>query len=145
MTPTVCRTRFKPSTLAVRVRCMECNRYKRLGWTDRRPNLLLQLPRCRHRWRCAQHRYAGMSSAIECDGDALSPYDIVVAEGDGVVVVPRAKAAQLLLTAQKLDKTERSIYPASRNSTQLLKRYSSSAKNTLRVQPAGDFEVIHRD
>jgi regulator of RNase E activity RraA len=37
--------------------------------------------------------------------------DIIVADMDGVVVVPREKAAEVLRKAQQLDETEHSMYP----------------------------------
>ena len=45
-----------------------------------------------------------------CDGAPVSAGDIVVADSDGVVVVPRAKAADVLATAQEMDFKEHSMY-----------------------------------
>jgi regulator of RNase E activity RraA len=41
---------------------------------------------------------------------AVSAGDIIVADGDGVVVVPRAQAAEVLAIAQDLDFKEHSMY-----------------------------------
>jgi len=41
----------------------------------------------------------------------VSPGDIVVADSDGVAVVPRAKAQQILALAQQMDFQEHSMYP----------------------------------
>jgi regulator of RNase E activity RraA len=57
------------------------------------------------------YRFAGMNIPIKCDGVDVSPQDIVVADMDGVVVVPRAKAAEVLVLSQKLDNTEHSTLP----------------------------------
>lgn len=57
------------------------------------------------------YRFAAMNVPIVCDGVDVSPQDIVVADPDGVVVVPRAKAEGVLRLAQKLDNTEHSTYP----------------------------------
>ena len=45
-----------------------------------------------------------------CDGVAVSPADIVVADADGVVVVPRASAEKVLALAQEMDFKEHSMY-----------------------------------
>ena len=40
----------------------------------------------------------------------MSAGDIVVADSDGVVIVPRGKAAEVLATAQEMDFKEHSMY-----------------------------------
>jgi regulator of RNase E activity RraA len=57
------------------------------------------------------YRFAGMNIPVVCDGVPVAPGDIIVADQDGVVVVPRANAAEVLVLAQKLDYTEHSMYP----------------------------------
>ncbi|MFZ1944576.1 MAG: RraA family protein [Acidobacteriaceae bacterium] len=57
------------------------------------------------------YRFAGMNIPVVCDGVPVAPGDIIVADQDGVVVVPRANAADVLVLAQKLDYTEHSMYP----------------------------------
>jgi regulator of RNase E activity RraA len=57
------------------------------------------------------YRFAVMNVPIVCDGLDVAPNDIVVADPDGVVVVPRAKAVDVLLLAQSLDNKEHSTYP----------------------------------
>jgi regulator of RNase E activity RraA len=57
------------------------------------------------------YRFAGMNIPIDCDGVRVNPNDIIVADQDGVVVVPRAHAADVLILAQKLDFSEHSMYP----------------------------------
>lgn len=57
------------------------------------------------------YRFAGANIPITCDGVRVSPGDIIVADWDGVVVVPRAHAAEILVRAQNLDNSEHSMYP----------------------------------
>ncbi|MES2220918.1 MAG: RraA family protein [Acidobacteriota bacterium] len=56
------------------------------------------------------YRFAGANIPIVCDGVPVSPGDIIVADHDGVVVVPRANAAEILIRAQSLDFSEHSMY-----------------------------------
>ena len=48
---------------------------------------------------------------VMCAGVRVSAGDIISADEDGVVVVPRAKAAEVLKKAQELDDTEHKMYP----------------------------------
>jgi regulator of RNase E activity RraA len=57
------------------------------------------------------YRFGGMNVPVVCDGVPVAPGDIIVADQDGVVVVPRARAAEVLVLAQKLDYSEHSMYP----------------------------------
>ena len=57
------------------------------------------------------YRFAGADIPIVCDGVAVDPGDIIVADQDGVVVVPKAHAAEILIKAQALDNSEHSMYP----------------------------------
>jgi regulator of RNase E activity RraA len=56
------------------------------------------------------YRFGAMNSTITCDGVTVAPGDIVSADQDGVVVVPRQNAAEVLVLAQKLDNSEHSMY-----------------------------------
>jgi regulator of RNase E activity RraA len=56
------------------------------------------------------YRFAGANIPMVCDGVQVSPGDIVVADSDGVVIVPRANAAEVLATAQEMDFKEHSMY-----------------------------------
>jgi regulator of RNase E activity RraA len=56
------------------------------------------------------YRFAGTNVPIVCDGVPVSGGDIVVADADGVAVVPRAKAADVLAVAQEMDFKEHSMY-----------------------------------
>jgi regulator of RNase E activity RraA len=57
------------------------------------------------------YRFAGADISIVCDGVEVNPGDIIVADQDGVVVVPKAHAAEILIKAQALDNSEHSMYP----------------------------------
>jgi regulator of RNase E activity RraA len=50
--------------------------------------------------------YGEVNVSIQCAGVAVSPGDIVVIDGNGVVVVPMAEAAVVLQKAQRLLETE---------------------------------------
>lgn len=56
------------------------------------------------------YRFAGANIPVQCDGVEVQPGDIVTADADGVVVVPRAKAAEVLAVAQEMDFKEHSMY-----------------------------------
>lgn len=57
------------------------------------------------------YRFAGKNIPVTCAGVQVHPADIVVADMDGVVVVPRDKAEEVLKKAQQLDQSEHSMYP----------------------------------
>jgi regulator of RNase E activity RraA len=57
------------------------------------------------------YRFAGSQSPLVCDGVQVNAGDIVVADSDGVAVVPRAKAQEVLTLAQQMDFKEHSMYP----------------------------------
>ncbi len=56
------------------------------------------------------YRFAGANIPVQCDGVEVQPGDIVAADADGVVVIPRAKAAEVLAVAQEMDFKEHSMY-----------------------------------
>ena len=56
------------------------------------------------------YRFAGANISLLCDGVEVQPGDIISADHDGVVVVPRAKAEEVLALAQQLDFQEHSMY-----------------------------------
>jgi 4-hydroxy-4-methyl-2-oxoglutarate aldolase len=57
------------------------------------------------------YRFAGANIAVTCAGARVNPNDIIVADEDGVAVVPRAHATEILKRAQELDNTEHSMVP----------------------------------
>jgi 4-hydroxy-4-methyl-2-oxoglutarate aldolase len=57
------------------------------------------------------YRFAGMNVPIHCAGVAVNAGDIVSADLDGVVVIPKAKAAEILKKSQDLDNSEHTMLP----------------------------------
>jgi regulator of RNase E activity RraA len=55
------------------------------------------------------YRFAGANIPVVCDGVAVNAGDIIVADTDGVTVVPRAQAPQVLALAQEMDFKEHSM------------------------------------
>jgi regulator of RNase E activity RraA len=56
------------------------------------------------------YRFAGSQIAVTCDGVVVNAGDIIAADSDGVVVVPRAQADKVLALAQQMDFKEHSMY-----------------------------------
>ncbi len=56
------------------------------------------------------YRFAGANIPVSCEGVEVRPGDIVAADGDGVVIVPRANAGEVLKLAQEMDFKEHSMY-----------------------------------
>jgi len=57
------------------------------------------------------YRFAGVNVPVTCAGVRVNAGDIITADEDGVAVVPRAKADEVLKKAQALDDTEHSMLP----------------------------------
>ncbi len=56
------------------------------------------------------YRFDGANIPVVCDGVEVKPADIVVADADGVVVVPREDAEKVLALAEEMDFKEHSMY-----------------------------------
>jgi len=56
------------------------------------------------------YRFAGSNIPVVCDGVAVNPGDVVVADADGVAVVPQAVSEKVLAVAQEMDYKEHSMY-----------------------------------
>jgi len=56
------------------------------------------------------YRFAGAQIPLLCNGVPVNPGDIVVADSDGVAVVPKAQAQAVLALAQQMDYKEHSMY-----------------------------------
>jgi regulator of RNase E activity RraA len=56
------------------------------------------------------YRFAGAQIPVTCDGVPVNAGDIVAADTDGVVVVPRTQAEKVLALAQQMDFKEHSMY-----------------------------------
>jgi regulator of RNase E activity RraA len=65
------------------------------------------------------YRFAGSNVPVVCDGVAVTAGDIVVVDADGVVVVPRVQAAEVLTLAQEMDFKEHPRTSTSRSCAQL--------------------------
>jgi regulator of RNase E activity RraA len=57
------------------------------------------------------YRCVGTQIPVVIDGVTIHPGDLITADGDGVVVVPRDRAEDILMLAQQLDFKEHSMYP----------------------------------
>lgn len=57
------------------------------------------------------YRVTGVNVPVTCAGVRVNPGDIVVADEDGVAVVPRGHAPDVLKKAQELDDTEHRMIP----------------------------------
>lgn len=57
------------------------------------------------------YRFAGVNVPVTCAGVRVNAGDIVAADEDGVAVVPKEKAEEVLKKAQALDDTEHSMLP----------------------------------
>jgi regulator of RNase E activity RraA len=56
------------------------------------------------------YKFGGSNIEVKCDGVPVRPGDIVTADADGVVVVPRERAADVLTVATDMDFKEHSMY-----------------------------------
>jgi regulator of RNase E activity RraA len=56
------------------------------------------------------YRFAGSQIPVVCNGVSVNAGDIVVADSDGVAVVPKAQAPAVLTVAQQMDYKEHSMY-----------------------------------
>lgn len=57
------------------------------------------------------YRVTGVNVPVTCAGVRVNPGDIVTADEDGVAVVPRDRAGDILTRSQQLDDTEHRMYP----------------------------------
>jgi len=57
------------------------------------------------------YRFGGVNIPVTCAGVKVNPGDIIVGDEDGVAVVPKAHAADVLKKAQELDNSEHSTIP----------------------------------
>jgi len=56
------------------------------------------------------YRFAGSQIPVVCNGVSVNAGDIVVADSDGVAVVPKSQAQAVLTLAQQMDYKEHSMY-----------------------------------
>lgn len=56
------------------------------------------------------YRFGGSQIPVVCNGVPVAPGDIIVADSDGVAVVPKSQAQAVLTVAQQMDYKEHSMY-----------------------------------
>ena len=56
------------------------------------------------------YRFGGSQIPVTCDGVTVNAGDIIAADSDGVVVIPRSRALEVLKLAQQMDFKEHSMY-----------------------------------
>jgi len=56
------------------------------------------------------YRFGGSQIPVVCNGVPVNPGDIIVADSDGVAVVPKAQAQTVLTLAQQMDYKEHTMY-----------------------------------
>jgi regulator of RNase E activity RraA len=56
------------------------------------------------------YKFGGSQIPLVCNGVPVNPGDIIVADSDGVAVVPKAEAQAVLTLAQQMDYKEHSMY-----------------------------------
>ncbi|NIL77341.1 RraA family protein [Rhodococcus sp. B10] len=76
-------------------------------------------------------RLVEVQGTIEIDGVAIEPGDVVVADSDGVLVVPAAIAEEVAERAEKIEQTESNIVAAVREGTSLHAARTKFAYHTL--------------
>ncbi|HSW50322.1 MAG TPA: RraA family protein [Bryobacteraceae bacterium] len=57
------------------------------------------------------HYRATMNVPVMCAGVKVNPGDLISADEDGVVVIPKEKASEILTKSQELDYTEHATFP----------------------------------
>jgi 4-hydroxy-4-methyl-2-oxoglutarate aldolase len=57
------------------------------------------------------YRFTGVNVPVKCAGVTVNAGDIIAADEDGVIVVPKARAEAVLKRAQELDDTEHRMLP----------------------------------
>ena len=57
------------------------------------------------------YRFAGKDVPVNCEGVEIRADDIVVADMDGVAIVPKEHAEEVLRKAQQLDESEHGMFP----------------------------------
>ncbi len=80
-------------------------------WDIRRMGLTVYARSATPRTAVGHYATVARNVAVECGGVTVRPGDIIVADEDGVVVVPQERAAEVLKKAQEIDDRERGMFP----------------------------------
>jgi regulator of RNase E activity RraA len=80
-------------------------------WDIRRMGLTVYARSSTPRTAVGHYATVAKNVPVECGGVTVRPGDIVVADEDGVVVVPQERAAEVLKKAVEIDDRERGMFP----------------------------------
>ena len=80
-------------------------------WDIRRMGLTVYARSATPRTAVGHYATVAKGVAVECGGVAVRPGDIIVADEDGVVVVPQERAEEVLKKAKEIDDRERGMFP----------------------------------
>ena len=80
-------------------------------WDIRRMGLTVYARSATPRTAVGHYATVARNVPVECAGVTVRPGDIIVADEDGVVVVPQERAEEVLKKAQEIDDRERGMFP----------------------------------
>jgi regulator of RNase E activity RraA len=80
-------------------------------WDIRRMGLTVYARSLSPRTAVGHYATVARNVPVECAGVTVRPGDIIVADEDGVVVVPQERAQEVLKKAQEIDDRERGMFP----------------------------------
>ena len=90
-------------------------------WDIRRMGLTVYARAATPRTAVGHYATVAKNVPVECGGVMVRPGDIIVADEDGVVVVPRERAEEVLKKARDIDDRERGMFPFIRQHKSLQK------------------------
>ena len=90
-------------------------------WDIRRMGLTVYARSASPRTAVGHYATVGRNVPVTCAGVLVRPGDIIVADEDGVVVVPHERAADILKKAQEIDERETGMFPFIREFRSLAK------------------------
>ncbi len=80
-------------------------------WDVRRMGLTVYARSATPRTAVGHYATVARNVAVECAGVTVRPGDIIVADEDGIVVVPQERAEEVLKKAQEIDAREKGMFP----------------------------------